>query len=286
MKRLIQVYKGVDQWGSVGPPGFGDFIRGICHLYELLENQPDMKLYVDFSQSEFGKYLSSGSDVLSNGDQQRIIDAPTYFVDHPALHERLKDFINSDEQELYLSTNVGDWNRTLLPNSVKEFAKQFYQFDPAIEQEVATAIGAKDYAVLSIRCGDHFFQPGQNHQLSEIPAKLSEIIENAILKESNIPILVTSDHYELKVMLAEKYGFLLLDHKSEHGAYGNVLPVIKDLCALKNSSKNYYINTWTTWWSGFSHYTSIIFDIPSVNFRHPEYIPEHISENGILTTVT
>ena len=115
MKRLIQVYKGVGQWGSVGPPGFGDFIRGICHLYEMLEKQTDIKLYIDFSQSEFGKYISSNSDILSVGDRQKIIDAPTYFEDHPALHQRLKDFMHSDEQELYLSTNVGDWNRTVLP---------------------------------------------------------------------------------------------------------------------------------------------------------------------------
>lgn len=283
MKRLIQVYKGLAQWGSVGPPGFGDFIRGICHLYEMLGNHPDVKLYIDLSQSEFAKYIVSNPDILFVGDPQQIIDAPTYFVDHAALQERLKDFIDSDEQELYLSTNVGDWNRTLLPSPVKEFARQFYQFDPAIEHEVASAIGVKDYAVLSIRCGDHFFQQGKEYPLSEIPQKLTEIIENSILKQCPIPILVTSDHYELKVMLAKKYGFLMLDHKSEHGAYGNVLPVIKDLCALKNSSRNYYINTWTTWWSGFSHYTSIIFDIPSVNFRHPEYVPEHISENGTLT---
>ena len=286
MKRLIQVYKVVDQWGSVGPPGFGDFIRGICHLYENLEHHPNVKLYIDLSQSEFGKYIFTNSDILYVGNQQKIIDAPTYFVDHQALNERLIDFLNSDEEELYLSTNLGDWSRTLLPNSVKEFARQFYQFDPAIEHEVSSATGPKDYAVLSIRCGDHFFHRGQDHELSEVPQKVTEIIENVILRQCNIPILVTSDHYELKIMLAEKYGFLMLDHKSEHGAYGNVLPVIKDLCALKNSSKNYYINTWTTWWSGFSHYTSIIFDIPSVNFRHPEYMLESISENGILTKAT
>ena len=125
MKRLIQVYKGLAQWGSVGPPGFGDFIRGICHLYEMLGNHPDVKLYIDLSQSEFAKYIVSNPDILFVGDPQQIIDAPTYFVDHAALQERLKDFIHSDEQELYLSTNVGDWNRTLLPSPVKEFARQF-----------------------------------------------------------------------------------------------------------------------------------------------------------------
>ena len=64
MKRLIQVYKGVDQWGTIGPPGFGDFIRGICHLYEMLENHPDVKLYVDFSQSEFGSRVRFQSPIL------------------------------------------------------------------------------------------------------------------------------------------------------------------------------------------------------------------------------
>jgi len=283
MKKLIQVYKGLNQWGSVGPPGFGDFIRGVCHLYEKFENNPDIQLYIDLSQSEFSQYIIGNENILYQGDQEKIISAPTYFVDHEALNLRLEEFCNSSEEELYLSTNLGDWSRLQLPSSVKEFAKKLYAFDPNIENEVLNTIGTRQYAVLSIRCGDHYFGGSSPHELNEIPQTICTLIEQEILPKIQVPILVTSDHYELKLLLAKKYGFLKLDHKSEHGAYGNVLPVIKDLCALKNSSHNFYINTWTGWWSGFSHYTSMIFGIPSSNFRSPEYRPEHISSVGELT---
>ena len=36
-KKVIQVYKNFDQWKN-SPPGLGDFIRGSCHLHELMSS--------------------------------------------------------------------------------------------------------------------------------------------------------------------------------------------------------------------------------------------------------
>ena len=76
----------------------------------------------------------------------------------------------------------------------------------------------------------------------------------------------------------------MLPHRSQHGAFGTVLPVAMDLCMLKRSRFNYHINVWSDWWSGFSHYTSMIFKIPSMNFREPRYAKEEITAQGQLTT--
>jgi hypothetical protein len=51
---------------------------------------------------------------------------------------------------------------------------------------------------------------------------------------------------------------------------------------LKNSRFNYHINAWVGWWSGFSHYTSLIFNIPSMNFRAPKFAREQITASGEL----
>ena len=56
-----------------------------------------------------------------------------------------------------------------------------------------------------------------------------------------------------------------LDNLPQHGGFGNVEPVVRDLDLLKHSCFNYHINAWQTWWSGFSHYTSLIFEIPYLN---------------------
>ena len=46
---------------------------------------------------------------------------------------------------------------------------------------------------------------------------------------------------------------------------GNVGPVVRDLDLLRHSSVNFHINAGQAWWSGFSHYTSLIFDVPYLN---------------------
>jgi hypothetical protein len=43
------------------------------------------------------------------------------------------------------------------------------------------------------------------------------------------------------------------------------------------------VNLWATWWSGFSHYTSLIFAIPSLNLRAPEFQVEAVGAHGEQT---
>lgn len=279
-KRVIQTYKAPHQWIN-SPPGLGDFVRGISHLYEKLEVS-GMELRIDISQTEFSRLIVQDPSIFHVGEEARIASAEEYFVDHVALHNRLVAFQHSSESELYICTNLGAWNRLTLPESTREFSRKFYRFSDDVENMNAGALKKTEYEVLSVRCGDHFYGNPTDKVRNDQEAQIFGLIERQILPRTQLPLVVTSDCHELKCELARRYGMLTLPHQSQHGAFGNALPVAMDMCLLKNSKFNYHINSWATWWSGFSHYTSMIFNIPSMNFRAPDFLKEEITAQGQL----
>ncbi len=283
-KRVIQVYKAPHQWVN-GPPGLGDFVRGTCHLFEKLEVS-GMEFRVDISQTEFFHLIEHDESIFQVGDEGRIASAEEYFVDHVALHHRIIAFQHSTDSELYICTNLGAWHRPSLNDATCEFIKKFYRFNAEIERMTAQALPATGYEVLSVRCGDSFYSDPNSRVQANVEAIIFSLIEQKILPTARFPVVITSDCYELKCELARRYGMLMLPHKPSHGAYGNALPVAMDLCLLKHSRTNHHINTWASWWSGFSHYTSIIFKIPSINYRAPSFVQEEVNAQGVLITAT
>jgi hypothetical protein len=284
MKKIIHVYK--KDWSNYNlKPGFGDFVRGTCHLLEKYKND-NLEVLVDISKTDYSNFILP-SNLLYAGGIDDNINAHYFINNEAALFDKLDVFCESqDEEIIFVCTNFGHWHRTILPSNVKEIIKNLYCFQDGIEARTIEAIGHSRYATLTIRCGDEFFNSADHGVfLTDKFSKVYELIETQILPYSNLPIVVTSDSYELKLFLAEKYNFIVLPHKPQHGAFGNVLPVVTDLCMLKNSSQNYFINNWSEWWSGFVHYTSIIFNIPELNFRFPLFERETIDENGKKTRV-
>ena len=289
MKILIQTFKAPHQWIN-SPPGLGDFVRGACNLYEMLQGS-GIELRIDVSQTGFVSLIEQDNSIFHVGEEERIAQAEEFFVDHVALRNRLLAFLHSNESELYICTNVGAWNRLTLPEVTREYIKKFYRFNDEVERLNAQGLQKTEYEVLSVRCGDRFYSddarlcsnPTVNTHNDVLPL-IRSIIEKHILPRAQLPLVITSDGHELKCELAERYGMLMLPHRSQHGAFGNTLPVAMDMCMLKNSKFNYHINSWATWWSGFSHYTSIIFQIPSMNFRDPHFAKEEISAEGAIVT--
>ena len=283
VKRVIQVYKAPHQWIS-SPPGLGDFVRGICHLVEKLRGS-GIELRVDVSQTGFAALIEQDPQIFQAGDEHRIASAEEYFVDHAALHERLVAFLHSDESELYVCTNCGAWNRTTIPDDVRSYARKFYCFIDSIEHTVAQALPVPHYEVLSVRCGDKFYSDPGGHISKDIEPVIFSIIETQVLPRLRFPLVVTSECYELKLALQKRYGMHALQHRSKHGAFesDSAQPVVMDMCMLKHSCFNHHINTWATWWSGFSHYTSVVFQIPSANFRAPQFLREGITSQGELS---
>lgn len=283
VRRVIQCYKAPHQWIE-SPPGLGDYIRGACHLFETL-TPLGIELRLDLSQTGFAALILQDESIFQAGEAGRIASAGEYFEDedHLALQERLMAFSRSGDAELYVSTNIGGWNRLALPDATRDFAGNFYRFSDEVEREAGAAVPAS-YEVLSVRCGDHCYHDPAATVTAESERLIGSIIERHVLPRQQFPLVVTSDCHGLKLALAQRYGMTALPHHSQHGAFGNVRPVAVDLCLLKHSRFNYHINAWADWWSGFSHYTSMIFRIPSMNFRAPRFACEEVTAEGRLLT--
>jgi hypothetical protein len=294
-KRVVQVFKPPSRWKN-SPPGIGDFIRGCVHLFEILKDSTT-EFRIDLSLTEFDSLIEFNPSVFQRGEIDRIVGAEEHFTDHDVLMRRIVEFSKSSEEYLYISTNLGFWGRLEISDEAKEFVKNLYSFNEKVKSVYKAQLlylhqtqqfqnlKDLDYQVISIRCGDQFYANPSQAVQSQTESVIEKIIEGYVLPRRELrmlPVIVTSDSYYLKLTLAKKYNFMMLEHKSEHGASGNVLPVLVDLELLKNSKFNFHINCWASWWSGFSHYTSRIFDIPSMNFRAPDFDKEEILATGEL----
>ena len=283
MKRIVQTYKTGKDWKE-SPPGLGDFVRGICHLHEIVSRTSGLELRIDVSQTEFAPLIEFDESAFVASPADRVASATEYFVDHDAFQRDLKAFAASGRNEWYVSTNLGHWRRTSLPSETKTFAKKFYCFKSEVQAANREALGEQPYEVLSIRAGDHFYGESGNRVEQPLQRTLYHLIERRILPRSRHPLVVTSDSYHLKHDLCTRYNLKMLPHASQHGAFGQALPVARDLDLIKHSCFNYHINAWQSWWSGFSHYTSLIFDIPSLNFVWPFFAQEEVTSSGKIVT--
>lgn len=283
MKTIIHAYKSGRQWIHPSPPGLGDFIRGTCHLFERLDGTGCV-LKVDISQTEFSELIDFDPSFFHVGEADKVANAEEWFADHKDLLARIDRFLSSSEEELYLCTNLGQWDRTSLPDETRDFVKKFYQFNSKVTLPCDAVIAGRAYELLSIRTGDGFVGNGRGGDgvRGDLKLRLFSLIENRIIAHSQSPIVVISDSHEFKNELARRYNFIVFPHAPQHGSYGNALPVSIDIHLLRNSNFNWHINAWQPWWSGFSHYTCLLFLIPSANFRTPFFIREEITPLGVL----
>ncbi len=277
-RRVIQTFKPSHEWHN-SPPGLGDFIRGACHLHAIL-NQTGVELRVDMSRTGFAGLIVQDPGLFVAGDPERIAQAEEFFSDHTAMRHRLQAFVLSGETELYICTNAGAWNCMQLPERTHEAMQAFYRFTPHVENALAQALPVQDYEVLSIRCGDRFY--GVDGRPDEgMFQTLCRLVEHDVLPATRHPLVITSDCHQLKLDLAARYGLLMLSHRSRHGAFDDqVTPVAVDMCLLRHSKANHHINAWARWWSGFSHYTSMLAGVGGLNFRVPAFECEAFSADG------
>ena len=286
MKKVIQTYKSGSQWIK-NPPGWGDFIRGSCHLFEKLKGS-GCELKIDLSQTDFSSLIDFDPSFFHVGETLSIAAAEEFFEadEHETLHAIIDRFLSSQQDTLYLCTNLGAWDRTSLAVETRNFAKKLYCFNAKVTQPADAVLMGRAYEALSIRAGDTFIGKQEGNVGGALKKRLFRLIETKVLPYAKDPIVVTSDSYDLKCELAQRYDFMMFPHVSQHGAYGNALPVAMDMNLLKHSKFNYHINAWKPWWSGFSHYTSLVFSIPSANFRSPLFVKEEITSTGELQIST
>ncbi len=280
VKCVIQTFKPSSEWYS-SPPGLGDFIRGACHVHEMLEGT-GIEMRVDISRTGFARFIEHDPALFHASTPEAVAEAEEFFNDEVALRLRLQAFLASDEQVLHVSTNAGAWNRTTLPERTRVAMQGLFRFTEDIERELAQGLPVQHYEVLSVRCGDRFY--GADGRPDDIAFRtICSLIERDVLPAAAHPVVITSDCHELKLDLARRYGLLMLAHRSRHGAFDDeVRPVAVDMCLLRHSRANHHINAWAGWWSGFSHYTSMLSGIGGLNFRAPYFECEAVSPEGGL----
>lgn len=161
--------------------------------------------------------------------------------------------------------------------ATRTFMADVFNFNESVTWCTAIHIPVDFYEVLSIRYGGKFYGQTKHIFDSILTTQLSNIIENSILTNLRHPLVSTSDSYLLKKELVDKY-FLILPHYSENSAFDAALyPVCVDMNLLENPKFNYHINLWANWWSGLSHYISLIISLPSVNFHAPDFSRETLN---------
>jgi len=280
VKCVIQTFKPSTEWYS-SPPGLGDFIRGACHVHEMLEGT-GIEMRVDISRTGFARFIEHDPALFHASSAEAVAEAEEFFNDEVALRLRLQAFLASDETVLHVSTNAGAWNRTTLPERTRVAMQALFRFTADIEHELAQGLPVQHYEVLSVRCGDRFY--GADGRPDDVAFRtICNLIERDVLPAAAHPVVITSDCHELKLDLARRYGLLMLAHRSRHGAFDDeVRPVAVDMCLLRHSRANHHINAWAGWWSGFSHYTSMLSGVGGLNFRAPHFECEAVSAEGGL----
>jgi len=241
---------------------------------------------MDVSNTGFAELIDQDPDHFHSGPLEETSCSGEFFSNNnQELWDALNTFKSSDADHIYLTSNLGDWNRHSLPEACRIFGGAFFQFNKTVTNHSDPYTENGPFEVVHIRTGDIYMSRGDQHpkgiiDVSAANKKLQRIIEDSILIESKSPIIIMSDSVELKQHLAQRYGFKVLPHAAEHAAYGGTLETCIDLQILKRSSHNYGINIRHIWWSGFTHYTSLIFNIPSTYYRLPYLYKESISSSG------
>lgn len=275
MKKVINIYKNSNHWLN-RPPGIGQFIRGSCYLHEILQPR-GVDFKIDISSSKLSYFISDDDEIFSTNKYDSNIKVKEYFAesirDHGLLVDDLNDFLVNKNLQFHLSTNVGAWDRTDIPVNTKNFIRKLFQFRSEIHQKFKKTIAPADYEVLSVRCG----YP-QHREIAKLDARgqldaAVRLIENQILPQIGHPLVISSDSHELKISLMKRYGFLALSHQSTHDGYNDHSEAVAmDMLLLKNSKFTHHINLYADKWSSFSHYISLIHDVPSGHFRLSDVI--------------
>jgi hypothetical protein len=268
-KKIINVLKAPNQWGEgVIPSGIGDFVIGCINLYELaLAENWDIK--IDISQTPLADLIIQNQEIFQTSLADEVVNAPVF--KNPKKENILEAIKSSFEiqglENFYLHTNYGFKRRNNLPAALKEWGKKFYCFNDEVSRMAEKITGSGDYSVLVIRCGDYFFQKESSNLVDEknAPRHIINMIERYLPELHGKKVFIMCDFDDLKIFLSNKYNFSVMPHKASHGASGSMQSVAIDLAILKNSQQNIHINAWAPWWSGFSHYTSLIHSIPTIN---------------------
>lgn len=248
--------------------GIGDFFRGSFFLMQFCDKF-NLDFDVDLSQHPASQFLKKSKQTTIQTSESDYNSVLYLFHDtDQTLHmfESIKTF-NKPTCYLYTNNhpnknNILHRHKTLLKNIMIPNNELLLKIKTCMNQ--VNIIPTK-YKTIHIRAGDKYLLNNEpiDHKLLN---KVMSIIKTIIDEHSDEDLLLISDSSELKTII--KSGFpqiKTIPHKIGHMVYCNDVETIEncliDLFLASQSSEVIGMSVYGHK-TGFSEYTSIIFDIP------------------------
>jgi hypothetical protein len=260
------INKIVSCYGDPPKNGVGDFIRGCFYLFQLCDKY---NISYDIVISNVIQYfLKNKNDIYKN---IKLID-----LNKPKVRIS-RDLFNSIKNDKIIKI---DSNNTLLNKNFSPIHKEVIKHALEPNNEINTTVDnilqsinykKKEYVIIHIRTGDTI-----KNYIDKNNIKLKML--NNIYKQINLyeeyfktnKVFVISDNTSIKIELKKKYNFEChldqISHFSDtKGSIESHKNTFTDLVLMSNAkqiiSLTVYDNFSNTG-SGFSYWTSIVYDIP------------------------
>ena len=216
----------------------------------------NLNFKMDVSRHFISKLLDNETEVLSTSSKINIIcfNNTHDSKSHIKLYSIIEHFINSNEENLYITTNLY-FNMNLVSQDIKDCINSFFKFKQKYYDMANELFNLKKYNVLHIRCLDTDFNTNfqDNYLLTEI-IKL-QLTSNTIIMSNNC---------SLKRQINKLFGFYFIDTNACHTAkiddYTELESTIIEYIILAKSSNtncfSYYHHG-----SGFSEQCSLLNNI-------------------------
>ena len=257
--------------------GFGDFLRGSILLAQYAKYF-NINFKMDVSRHAISKCLTNESEILSTNAKINLI---WFHIDndsknHIKLYSIIEYFINSNEENLYITTNLF-YNMNLVSEDIKGCINSFFKFKQPYYDMANKFFNLQKYNVLHIRCLDKDF----NTNFQDDNYLLTEIIKLQLSPNT----IIMSNNYSLKIKIKKLFGFYVIDTSACHSArinnYTELESTIIEYIILSNSS-NTYCFSYYHHGSGFSEQCSVLNNIP----YSVVYLPvTNIKTNNINTLI-
>jgi len=258
------------------PIGVGDFIKGcrtLDSLLNTLKKRNNIVLHLDFAISNhpFSEWL----DIIPS----KIDNVVPFFLEYEKM---LVPYILGPKEEKFICTNGANLNISNLTGSTDLYKNKLKKlFTPSILlqkniQNIKDKFKLDTYVSLHLRTGDSILN-NPFYTKNENLGNLFKVIE-CFIKKINKKIVLFSDSFYLKKLLAKKYGFIDIGTKPTPYTDFNIIrarDTLLDFFILKDSETIYSNGI-----SNFSRELSLLYGIKIYTidpiFVKNEYEPNYI----------
>jgi len=276
MKTIVNVYKDHGLW-KYPPPGIGDYLRGCCYLHykSRMVKSPGFVARANLDLSPASRFLDYES-VHHPGERQDLIDAKEYFEPERDgdVDQTINDFLRSDRETLYLSTNrswrgVDDEpDRAALDHTAK-----ILNFSPAFGNTVyqKTCHISHPYMLLHIRDSDRSkSKRWMSWDAWRFRLRVAALIRKKIHghTSANQAIVCVSNNEPLRDHLCQKHGYINLQTEVQNTGHKGILSEGELLdMALMKSAASLTALSYFGWNSGFSVWVTRLFGVPATYYN-------------------